>query len=69
VIKSCDYHVFVTPEGDCHGLYVRRKSADSFEVRELTGGKSDIAFSYRIVGRRKDIKSHQRFRQHRHASP
>src|SRR5262249_55218970 len=40
---------------DCRGLYVRRKSAMSFEVRELMGGKSSITFSYRIVGRRKDI--------------
>jgi hypothetical protein len=40
---------------------VRRKSARSFEVRELMGGKSSIAFSYRIVGRRKDIKGHRRF--------
>jgi hypothetical protein len=61
VIKSRDYRVFVTPEGDCRGLYVHRKSANSFEVRELTGGTSSIAFSYRIVGRRKDIKEHRRF--------
>ena len=61
VIKRGDYRVFVTPEGDCRGLYVRRKSANSFEVRELTGGKSSVAFSYRIVGRRKDIKGHRRF--------
>ena len=61
VIKRGDYRVFVTPEGDCHGLYVRRKSANGFEVRELMGGKSSIAFSYRIVGRRKDIKGHRRF--------
>jgi hypothetical protein len=61
VIKSGDYRVFVTPEGDCRGLYVRRKSSNSFEVRELTGGKSSVAFSYRIVGRRKDIKGHRRF--------
>jgi hypothetical protein len=61
VIKSDDYRVFVTPEGNCHGLYVRHKSANSFEVHELTGGKSSVAFSYRIVGRRKDIKGHQRF--------
>jgi hypothetical protein len=61
VIKRGDYRVFVTPEGDCQGLYVRRKSGNSFEVRELTGGKSSIAFSYRIVGRRKDIKGHRRF--------
>ena len=61
VIKPGDYRVFVTPEGNCHGLYVRRKGANSFEVHELTGGKSSVAFSYRIVGRRKDIKRHQRF--------
>jgi hypothetical protein len=61
VIKRGDYRVFVTPEGDCHGLYVCRKSANNFEVRELTGGKSNVAFSYRIVGRRKDIKRHRRF--------
>jgi hypothetical protein len=61
VIKRGDYKVFVTPEGDCRGLSVRRKRAASFEVRELMGGKSSITFSYRIVGRRKDIKRHTRF--------
>jgi hypothetical protein len=61
VIKRGDYRVFVTPEGNCHGLYVRRKSANRFEVRELMGGKSSVAFSYRIVGRRKDIQQHRRF--------
>src|SRR5215471_10032813 len=60
VIKRGDYKVFLTPEGDCRGLYVR-KSAASFEVRELMGGKSSVAFSYRIVGRRKDIRQHRRF--------
>jgi hypothetical protein len=33
VIKRGDYRVFVTREGDCRGLYVRRKSGNSFEVR------------------------------------
>jgi hypothetical protein len=61
VIQRGDYRVFVTPEGDCRGLYVRRRSAGSFEVRELTGGKSSVAFCYRIVGRRRDIKQHRRF--------
>jgi hypothetical protein len=61
VIKRGDYRVFLTPEGDCHGLYVRSKKSDSFVVRELTGGKSSVAFSYRIVGRRKDIKQQRRF--------
>jgi hypothetical protein len=57
IIKSGDYRVFVTPEGDCRGLYVRRRSTNRFEVRELAGGKSSIAFSYRIVGRRKDRRT------------
>ena len=61
VIARGDYRVFVTPEGDCHGLYAHRKSAASFEVRELMGGKASITFSYRIVGRRKDIKGQRRF--------
>jgi hypothetical protein len=61
VIKRGDYRVFVTPEGDCRGLYIRRKQATSFEVRELAGGKSNVAFSYRVVGRRKDIGRHTRF--------
>jgi hypothetical protein len=60
VIKRGDYRMFLTPEGDCRGLYVRRK-ANSFEVRELMGGKSSITFSYRVVGRRKDIKTPRRF--------
>jgi len=60
VIKRGDYKVFLTPEGDCRGLYVRRRAA-SFDVREFGGGKSSVTFSYRIVGRRRDIKRHQRF--------
>ena len=61
VIKRGDYKVFLTPEGDCRGLYVRRKSAANFEVRELAAGTSSVAFSYRIVGRRKDVRGHRRF--------
>jgi hypothetical protein len=61
VIRLNDYHVFLTSRGDCRGLYVRRQGGASFEVREHAGGKSNVAFSYRIVGRRKDIKGHSRF--------
>jgi hypothetical protein len=49
------YHVFLTPEGDCRGLYVARKSSGAVEVRENQGGRSSIAFSYRIVARRRDV--------------
>jgi hypothetical protein len=61
VIKRGDYKVFLTPEAECRGLSVRRKRAASFEVRELMGGKSSVAFSYRIVGRRRDVRRHKRF--------
>jgi hypothetical protein len=61
VVVLNDYRVFLTPEGDCKGLYVRSKQRATFEVRELQGGTSSIAFSYRIVGKRKDVKRHTRF--------
>jgi hypothetical protein len=47
------YHVFLTPGGDCNGLYVAQKLPTSFEVRELGGGKSNVAFDYRVIVRRK----------------
>jgi hypothetical protein len=53
VNTGMEYHVFLTPNGDCRGLYVTNKSGSSFEVRELNGGKSSIPFSYRIVAKRK----------------
>jgi len=52
-----EYHVFLTPNGDCKGLYVTNKKGTSFEVRELNGGKSGISFSYRIVAKRKGYES------------
>jgi hypothetical protein len=61
VVTLNEYHVFVTPEGDCHGVFVSNKTAAGFEVRELQGGTSNVAFSYRIVARRNDIKAPQRF--------
>jgi hypothetical protein len=49
---NVDYHVFLTPLGDCNGLYVSNKTADGFEVHELGGGISDVGFDYRIVAKR-----------------
>jgi len=43
------YLVFITPEGENHGLYVAGKSIQRFVVRETMGGHSSIAFQYRIV--------------------
>jgi hypothetical protein len=52
-----EYHVFLTPNGDCKGLYVTQKSPTSFEVRELGGGTSSVAFDYRIVAKRAGFES------------
>ncbi len=52
-----EYHVFLTPKGDCKGLYVTNETADSFEVRELGGGAANIAFDYRIMARRKGYEN------------
>jgi hypothetical protein len=51
-----EYHVFLTPNGDCKGLYVAQKSTASFVVKELGGGTSSIAFDYRIMAKRKGFE-------------
>jgi hypothetical protein len=53
VNTAVEYHVFLTPEGDCRGLYVSHKTAAGFEVHELGGGTSNVAFDYRIVALRR----------------
>lgn len=44
--------VFITPEGDCNGVYVTNKSSDGFDVVELMGGRSNVSFSWQIVATR-----------------
>ena len=46
--------VFIQLEGDCNGVYVTNKSANGFTVRELQNGRSNVPFSWHIVGNRKD---------------
>ncbi len=57
VNTGSDYHVFLTPEGECRGLYISNKSASGFEVHELGGGQSNVAFSYRIVALRRGYEN------------
>jgi len=57
VDTAADYHVFLTPNGDCRGLYIARKTRGDFEVRELRGGNSSVAFDYRIVARRRGFEN------------
>jgi hypothetical protein len=57
VNTGVDYHVFLTPNGDCKGLYVSQKTATSFEVHELGAGTSSTAFDYRIMAKRAGYES------------
>jgi hypothetical protein len=52
-----DFKVFPVPNGDCKGLYVANKTPTSFEVRELGGGTSNVAFDYRIIAKRRGYES------------
>src|SRR6202044_78102 len=52
VNTDIDYHVFLTPNGDCKGLYVSQKSPTSFEVHELGSGTASVTFDYRIIAKR-----------------
>jgi hypothetical protein len=56
VIDRKAMHVFLSPEGDCDGLYVSGQNGKAFSVRERQRGTSSVTFSYRVVGRRKDIR-------------
>jgi hypothetical protein len=57
VDTAIEYHVFLTPKGDCKGLYVSNESAASFEVHELGGGTSSIAFDYRVMAKRNSYEN------------
>ena len=57
IAANSEYHVFLTPEGECRGLYVSHKTANGFEVRELGGGQSNVSFAYRIVALRRGYEN------------
>jgi hypothetical protein len=52
---SKPYVVMLTPEGDA-ALYVASRTASGFEVRQIGGGRSSIAFAYRIVAKPYGLK-------------
>ena len=55
--QTAQYLVSVTPEGDCRGLYVADRTPDGFAVRELEGGRANVAFEYRIVAKRFGVRA------------
>ena len=60
-----EYQVFLTPYGDCKGLYVSSRTANSFEVHELGGGSASLSFGYRITAVRRNYEN-VRFADHTH---
>jgi hypothetical protein len=65
VSTGMKYQVFLTPYGDCKGLYVTNRTANSFEVHELGGGTTSLSFGYRIMALRKKYEN-VRFADHTH---
>lgn len=65
VNSNTTYQVFLTPYGDCKGLYVSNRMANSFEVHELGGGTATLSFGYRILALRKNYEQ-VRFADHTH---
>jgi hypothetical protein len=49
--NDSNYLVFLTPEGNCKGLFYTHKTSSGFDVEELEGGSSSVAFDYRIVAK------------------
>lgn len=59
LIKAKNYHVFVTPYGDCKGMFVTKRSATGFRVSEQQGGTSNVRFAYRVIAKRKGVIAHR----------
>ena len=55
--RGSNYYVFLTPLGDTRGLFVSEKTPAGFQVRETGGGRSQLAFDYRIVAHPLDSKT------------
>jgi hypothetical protein len=57
ITADASYRVFVTPNGDCEGVYVTNKTPTSFEVHEFKHGTSNVQFDYRIVAHRRGFEA------------
>jgi hypothetical protein len=55
LVRTDDFHVFLTAEAETAGLYVADRNETGFEVWEQRGGDGEVPFSYRVVARRRDI--------------
>lgn len=46
--------IYIQLEGDCNGVFVKNKTKDGFDVKELNGGKSNSKFQWTIICNRSD---------------
>ncbi len=46
--------IFVQLEGDCNGVFITNKNKYGFDVIEINGGKSDVAFVWHVVANTAD---------------
>jgi len=60
VSRTTTYQVFLTAYGDTQGLFVSRRTARGFDVKEHGGGKSTVSFGYRVVAPRGDAPANMR---------
>ncbi len=57
LLLDARYHVVLTEYDDHSALYVTRRTAQGFEVRAKDSPTAASAFSYRVVGRRRDAEA------------
>lgn len=47
-LSTEEFIINLQPEGECNGLYISKKTANGFEVKELKNGKSNTKFSWTL---------------------
>ncbi|PQB05020.1 hypothetical protein [Aureitalea marina] len=64
-----NYQIMIMPDGDCEGIYISNKTTDSFTVREIGLGKSNLKFSWNLVATLKPTEGGPTITKLRDAGP
>lgn len=64
-----NYQIMIMPDGDCEGIYISNKTTNSFTVREMAAGKSNLKFSWNLVASLKPTEGGPTFIKLRDAGP
>lgn len=60
-------NIQLTPLGDCKGLYVSERTSSGFVVKELQEGKSNVSFSWKATGLRKEYEDMKKVKERKKA--